>query len=314
MAPGDDVCPEPNDDRQAACYLGPNAEAQAFSSSPDDVDAYRIEVLDLNVGVRVELAERPRPYTIELVDWNGGLLARSKPTSSGSELIQTTVRLPGAYWVLVLSPAGEFSDVEPYVIYRALTYPGQRIPQILYSSEFREGQATGFAGSTAVAEHSEMAGRHVIAMKVAGTPADPRVAARDPGIDRQREIAQRRPPRGPEVHAGFQVFFRRVDSENSYVLTVDARDGKVMLSKWVNDQPTGTDWIRSAAIETGGRVNRCVIRAAGCDVLVSVNGEAVVRATDGTFSSGRFGFGAITWGEAPVVQFDNVLVTTPSAG
>ena len=313
-ARGDDVCPEPNDDQQAACYLGPNAEALGFISRPDDVDVYRVEVLDFNVGIRVELAEKPHPYAVELVSWDGGLLADSVPTPDGSDVIETTVRLPGAYYVRVRSPTGAFDDARPYLVFRALTYSGTSIPQVLYASEFREGQPTGFAGSTDVAEHTEADGRYAIAMRAGGTLAEPTVAwaAWGPPLSDFTLTVDARVASGAD--AGFQVYFRRVDGDNTYVVTVDAHNGRIMLRKRVDAVSTGTDWISAAAIDTLGGPNRCVVRVAGDELRVNVNGTELIRVRDETFASGRFGFGAIAWAGPPVIQFDNVLVTTPSEG
>ena len=313
-ARGEDVCPEPNDDQQAACYLGPNAEALGFISRPDDVDAYRIEVLDFNVEVRVELAEKPHPYTVELVGWNGELLASSETSPAGPDVIQSTAHLPGAYYIRVRSPSGAFSDVEPYVVFRELAYSGPSIPQLLYASDFRAGQATGFAGSTDVAEHVEQDGRYTIAMSVGGTPADPTIgwAAWGPPLTDFMLTVDARVVRGSD--AGFQIFLRRADVANSYVVTIDASNGRAMLRRTVDDATTDTAWTVSSAIKTDGGINRCVVRAVGEEVRVNVNGADLIRQTGPTSGAGRFGFGAIAWGEPPVVQFDNVLVTTPSEG
>src|SRR5690242_28764 len=91
---GQDVCPEPNDTFQAACYLGPGADASGFISNPNDIDAYRIEVLDFNTDVHVEL-QAPGPYKVELANWNGDVIASSNPGGPG-QVIDTTVPIPGS--------------------------------------------------------------------------------------------------------------------------------------------------------------------------------------------------------------------------
>ena len=58
-AQGGDPCPEPNDSFQSACYLGPSSDARGFISTPNDVDAYRIEVLDFNTDIHVEMPSMP---------------------------------------------------------------------------------------------------------------------------------------------------------------------------------------------------------------------------------------------------------------
>ena len=313
-ARGDDVCAEPNDEQQGACYLGPNAEALGFISRPDDVDVYRVEVLDFDVDVRVELAEKPYPYAVELVGWNGDVLASSSAADGASDVVAATVRLPGAYYVRVDSPTGAFDDDRPYLIFRELTYPGATIPQVLYSSEFRDGLAVGFAGSTDAADYVQRDGRYAVAMIAGGTPAAPTVAwaALGPVLTDFTLTVDARIVGGRD--AGFQLFFRRVDLSNAYIVTVDARDGRVMLSRGADDAQAGIGWVSSAAIDTRGGVNRCVVRAVGDDVRVNVNGADLIRGSAPTVGAGRFGFGAIAWGEPPVVQFDNVLVTTPSEG
>src|SRR5919112_919563 len=71
LAKGEDVCPEPNNDFQAACFLGTGADALGFISSEDDIDAYRFEVYDFNSTAHVEIADQPVPYQFVVSDWNG---------------------------------------------------------------------------------------------------------------------------------------------------------------------------------------------------------------------------------------------------
>src|SRR3954469_10968054 len=113
---GQDVCPEPNDTFQAACYLGPSSDATDYISSPNDVDAYRIEVLDFNTDVHVEM-NIPLPYKAELANWNGDIIASSS-RDGGSEVLDTTVPIPGSYYIFVHSSNGQFSDARPYEIFR----------------------------------------------------------------------------------------------------------------------------------------------------------------------------------------------------
>ena len=98
-----DPCPEPNDTFQSACYLGPNSDAQGFISSGNDVDAYRIEVLDFNTDVHVEMPSMPAAYALYLANWNGDEIATSKPNGSGGAVIDATVDIPGAYYIFVHS-------------------------------------------------------------------------------------------------------------------------------------------------------------------------------------------------------------------
>jgi len=315
-AQGQDVCPEPNDSFQAACYLGPGSDALGYISNPNDTDAYRIEVLDFNTDVHVEMPSMPAAYKIEFANWNGDIIASSTRSGAG-EVIDTTVDLPGAYYIFVHSASGGFSPGQPYNIFRSLTYPGSSIPDVLFSSDFRAGSQSAVEGDTPYAVHDEDSGRYTISMKVPGTPDNPE------------------PPEawwtgfGPEltdftmtvdsrvvnnVQAGISVFFRHVDDKNTYQVGVDSAVGAVQLWKVQNGEVRGTGWVESAAIDTSGGVNRIVVRAFEDQIRINVNGEDLIDVNDGTFRKGRIGIGAIAYGPPPVVSFDNIIITTPSEG
>jgi hypothetical protein len=311
-----DPCPEPNDSFQNACYLGPNADAVGYISSPRDVDAYRIEVLDFNTDVHVELPQMPAAYKLYLADWNGDEIATSVPNGSGGEVIDVTVDIPGAYYIFVHSASGGSSASRPYQLFRALTYPGSKIPDILFTSEFREGSKEATTGETEFAVHSEEGGRYTIAMKIPGVPEDPSQAfwtGFGPVLTDFTMTIDARVVN--QVDAGFQVFFRHTDDDNTYRLGVDAKDGQVLLMKLVNGETTAnTGWQPAASVDTNGGVNRVVIRAFEDQIRVNVNGVDVFDVRDSAHRQGRIGIGTIAFGPPPVVSFDNIIITTPTEG
>ena len=310
QARGEDACPEPNNRFQEACYLGPESEALGFISAPNDTDAYRIEVLDFNVDVHVEMTDRPLPYRVELADWNGTTVA-----SSMDGLIATTLSQPGSYYIFVDSPTGQFSDSRPYVIFRRLHYPGSKIPDILYSGEFRAGGSQGFTGSYEYADYTEEGGRYTIAMKMGGVPDDPTLAWAwwGPVLTDFTLTVDSRLTNG--ANAGFMVYFRRADDNNFYVLLVDVRDGQARVNKVEDGEMTGTtNWRRVESIDTAGGVNRVVVHCAADDIQIYINGQRAFNLGDAAHRAGQFGFGAVTWGAPPIINFDNVLVTTPGEG
>jgi len=310
---GQDVCPEPNDTFQAACYLGPNSDANGFISSPNDVDAYRIEVLDFNTDVHAEM-QMPFPYKMELANWNGDVIA-SSTTGQGAETLDKTVPIPGSYYIFVHSGNGQFSDARPYNIFRSLSYPGSKIPDIIFSSEFRQGSQEAVEGETQYAVHTEDGGKYTIAMKIPGSAEDPSQAwwtGFGPQLTDFTMTVDARVANGAD--AGAQVFFRHHDNDNTYFVTVDAKDGQVKLSKKVNGDLVGTDWVQTDAVNTGGGVNRVVIRCFHDEILVNVNGEDIFNVSDDSFNDGRIGIGAIAWDQPPVLNFDNLIITTPTEG
>jgi hypothetical protein len=312
---GNDVCPEPNDSFQAACFLGKDSDALGFISTPKDIDAYRIEVYDFNTDVHVEMPQMPRPYKIELANWNGDIIA-SSVREGGTEMIDTTVDLPGAYYIFVHSAGGGFSDTEPYQIFRALTYPGASIPDRLYTAEFRDGSKSAVEGDTQFATHSEDGGRYTIKMKVPGTAEDPAQAwwtGFGPEVTDFTMTVDARVVN--KVDAGFRIFFRHTDDDNTYSFALDAKDGQVLLMKIVKGETAGnTGWQASSAVDTSGGVNRVVIRCFEDQIRVNVNGEDVFEMQDNTFRKGRIGVGAIAFGPPPIVSFDNIIITTPTEG
>jgi hypothetical protein len=315
-AQGQDVCPEPNNSFQSACYLGPGSDALGFISGPNDTDAYRIEVLDFNTDVHVEMPTMPAAYKIELANWNGDVIARSVPSGAG-QAIDATVDLPGAYYIFVDSAGGGFSATQPYNIFRSLTYPGATIPDRLFASDFRAGAQSAVEGDTQYATHTEDGGRYTISMKVAGTTDNPEPPEAwwtgfGPEITDFTLTIDTRVVNG--VQAGSSVFFRHVDDKNTYQVAVDSAVGAVQLWRIQNGEVRGTGWQQSAAIDTTGGVNRVVVRAFEEQIQVWVNGDLLVDVTDGTFRKGRIGIGAIAYGPPPVVSFDNVIITTPTEG
>lgn len=319
QAQGRDVCPEPNDTFQAACYLGPDSEPEGFISTSSDVDAYRIEVLDFHTDVHVELA-MPLPYEIYLADWNGKIMAQSSPSPGGAAL-DHTVDIPGSYYIFIRSGSGAFSDSRPYTLFRVLTYHVEtKIPDILFSSEFRPDDPSGAPiGTNQFSdEYSEAGGRYTIKMKNGGSYEHPGQAwflPHNPNVTDFTMTVDARVVNGAD--SGVQLFFRKQGSDasqnNTYFVTVDTKDGQVKLSKWVDDELVGTDWVSTSAVNTGGGVNRIIVRAFQGDILVVVNGEEMFDVSDDSFRGGRIGFGAIAWEERPPeVNFDNILITTPT--
>jgi hypothetical protein len=317
-AQGQDVCPEPNDTFQQACYLGPESDAQGFISNPNDVDAYRIEVLDFNTEVHVEMPSMPAAYKVELADWGGKIIASSSSSGNG-QVIDTTVKIPGAYYIFVHSASGGFSPNRPYQIFRALTYPGASIPDIIDYADFRAGSATLFSGEHDLATFKENDGRYTITMKHGGSPDDPtRVWNTGLGtvLTDFTLTVDARVTNG--VDGGFIIFFRKATDDNTddntYAVLVDGRDGQAILTRKSNGDATATDWAPSPMIDTKGGVNRVVIRCFEDEIRININGADVFNVSDGAIRQGRIGLGAISWGQPAEINFDNIIITTPTEG
>jgi hypothetical protein len=305
----EDVCPEPNDVFQAACFLGTGSDALGYISHPADVDAFRIEVLDFDVGVRLELADRPLAYRLELANWNGDVVAVS---SDGS--VNAILNLPGTYYVFVDSPSGQFTDSRPYRIAFHVTYSQPDVPRVLFSQEFRSGVQDGTMSSDR-ADFAWSGGRFTIAMKVGGTRSDP-IAAVAPRsmwgpelIDFTMVIDARTDENFSADHQYYVGF--RSSLESGYIVWMEPVTRRISLTKSVDRQPIiVVPGFVTDALDASGGVNRLVLRCIGDSIRINVNGQEVIDVMDSVPGSGVFTFGVLTRGVPPTVHFDNILVTT----
>ncbi|MCC7371529.1 MAG: hypothetical protein IT306_24125 [Chloroflexi bacterium] len=300
----EDPCPEPNDSFQAACFLGQDSDAFGYLSASNDVDAYRIEVLDFNATVRLRLVERPGPYQIELADWNGKIVVGS---GTGG-VIETKLTSPGAYYVFVHAANGPASASAPYRLSRELQYPGAKAPDILYSNELRFGAEPEEKVDTG-AEYSSEGSKFTIRMLEAGTPDTTKFAASLWGpelSDFTLTVDTRMQSQGL---AGYHLSFR-ITENSGYVLLVTAARA-IALGRTGSGDAQILAHAMPKSLDLEGGVNRTTIRCVGDEIRVWINGEQVIRVRDDGPRAGRFGFGAATAGPPPTITFDNILATTP---
>ncbi|MFN8634799.1 MAG: protein kinase [Chloroflexota bacterium] len=316
---GPDPCPEPNDSYQNACYLGPGADALGYLTSASDVDAYRVEVLDFNVTVHVDLGPIPGNFQAQLADWNGKVFATSQAGGKG-QVLEAKAPAPGSYYIYVRGVGGAFNPNRPYQLGRNLIYPtttvsGSRIPDILWANDFRQGGREAANSETQYATHSVEGGRYTIRMKVSGAgrdknPSEAYWTGFGPELTDFTMTVDTRIVSGSD--AGASIFFRHVDDKNTYQLGLDPKTASAQLWKISGGTITGTGWKKSSNIDASGGVNRIVIRCFQDQILVNVNGDDVITLRDGTFRKGYVGIGALTYSDPATVTFDNILVTTPT--
>ena len=300
----EDPCPESNNTFQTACFLGQDDDAIGYLSTPDDSDAYRIEVLDFNAIVRIQMVERPLPYQIALADWNGKVIA-----SGPSGTIEAKLSQPGAYYIFVHTSDGRSSPTAAYRLRRRLEYPSGKTPDILYSNELRFGAEPEAKVDTG-AEYSSDGGRYMIKMTAAGTPDQSQAALSIWGpelTDSTLTIDTRMESKGL---AGYHIFFRYSD-DKGYALIVTA-ERIVALGRVGGGESTVLTTAMPRSLDLTGGVNRTTIHTVGDLIRIWINGEEVIRFKDATRLKGRFGFGAVTTGAPPTVIFDNIIATIPA--
>jgi hypothetical protein len=315
-----DPCPEPNDAIQAACFLGPGADAIGVLSHRDDIDTYRFDVVDFNALVRLELIESPSSYRMTVVNWNGDQMAVSQRRGDVA-VVEVLPPSPGAYFVLVDSDIGQVNPGQPYRLRERPRYTG-RAPQVVFSGDFRPGARENLTTSDETADYVTDHGKVTIAMKVGGdseegsdTPSimmDPEV----PPVGTFMMVVDAKVIGGSDV--AYQVLFRADDrwkgdeDYNRYFLTVRPGQRMFALNSIIESENTVlVDWTEDDAINPAG-VNRTVIRFEGDELTVYINGKEVLNIADDGQASGTVGFGLITWADPATVSFDNLLVVVPA--
>lgn len=311
---GDDVCPEPNDQFQQACYLGTSSDALGFLGRADDVDAYRIEVLDFDVVLRVRLAEQPFPYRLHLADWRGEPIAESQD-EGGAQVITQQLGPPGSYYLFVDSRFGQFSDGTPYRVEAKLTY-AIGVPNVLYSTEFRRaGEAQEFSGENEWGTYYTKDGRYHIDMAQGGDGDAAAVAwsywGGSGAFSDFTFVADARVTT-PGEDAGYFISWRRIDDLEAYVLLVNLARHEIVVRQFEQTrQRTIVPQTPVAVLNPAPDVNRIIVRAVGDDHRININGVEVARFQDGALREGRIGLGAITVSNPVNVVYDNIIVTTP---
>lgn len=301
----EDPCPESNDTFQTACFLGQDDDAIGYLSSSNDVDAYRIEVLDFNAVVRAQLLERPLPYRLELADWNGQVIA-----SGPNGTLESTVKQPGAYYLFVHTSDDRSSDTAAYRLNRTIQYPSGKTPDILYSNELRFGAQPEEKVDNG-AEYSSDGGKYTIRMTTPGTPDQAKAALSMWGPDLSDftlTIDSRMESQGL---AGYHIFFRFSDNIGYVVFATAER--LVVLGKAGAGESSILAFTAPDSLDLSGGVNRTTVHAVGDNIRIWINGEQIMDVHDATRLHGRFGFGAVTSGAPPTVTFDNIIATLPAA-
>src|SRR3954470_13665171 len=247
-AKGEDVCPEPNDAFQQACYLGPASDAIGFISQPSDVDAYRFEVRDFGTQVRFELEQRPLPYRLSLANYTGDVLV-----SDPGGMVEANLELPGIYYVFVDSPLGQSDEGAPYFLKATITYASPPGPQVVYSHEFSRSSPDSFQ-DTGSRQFSNENGTYTLDPTTNRFTLQLNAAvAADTPRSEQFVLLPDPPEPGPLVDTftmaidtrmvdpadgGYTVLFRYVDGGNFYQVQVRLGARQVTIGKVIGGELT----------------------------------------------------------------------------
>jgi hypothetical protein len=326
----DDACPEANNTYQQACLLPPNVGANSFLSSTDDIDFFRIEVLDFGVTANVELTQSPRPYRMTIRDWEGTEIAAAAPLPNDDvqRTVQFKPKAPGSYYVLVdplFDDADAVSPTEPYTLTYKPVYPGPT-PKIIYSADFRQ-PSREFSGTKEWGTYSTRDGKYQVELLNGGQPGSAAVAVAW-WPDSYRDFTMVADVRLTVVgqEAGFAIGFRglphdageklrddQVDLRSAYIVLANTSNLQLELLRLVDDKPDVlTPWRAVRSMRTSDQINHVVVRSLGAQHIVNINGEEVLNLNDPSLPEGRLILGALSFGDPVTVIYDNLLVTSPS--
>jgi hypothetical protein len=326
----DDMCPEPNNTYQFSCLLPPNAPSTSFLTVGNDLDFFRIEVLDFGVTVNLEMVEAPRPYRMTVQNWEGKPVAATKELPNDDEVerkLQFKPAAPGSYYVLVdalFQGDDAVSPAEAYRIAYRPEYPGP-IPKIAYAADFRQ-PAREFSGTREWGTYSNKDSKYQVELLKGGTGAAAAVAVAwwgDVYSDFTAATDVRLTVAGEQ--AGFVIGFRgqahdpneqlrddQVDLKNAYLLLANTTTLEIALIRIVDDKPDAiVPWRATGALRTSDQINHVVIRSTGSQHIVNLNGDEVLKFNDPSLKEGKLVLGALSFGEPVTVIYDNLLVTTP---
>jgi hypothetical protein len=121
---GADVCPEPNSDFVAACFLGPGGAAPGFIDTPDDVDSYRIELTPDSM-VTATLGGLPADYILRLHSPDGSPVGEAAEPGTADKTVRADGIAAGTYYLVVSSVRGESNPDAPYLI--SVSYPASLV-------------------------------------------------------------------------------------------------------------------------------------------------------------------------------------------
>ncbi len=97
---------------------------------------------------------------------------------------------------------------------------------------------------------------------------------------------------------------------SGYLLSIDPFAGQVRLVRFEEGRQYAlVPWTGHPAAATAAAPLHVDLTACGSEVAVALNGDEVLRTTDGWFDRGTIALGAVTWSEPVSVTFENVSLT-----
>jgi len=300
-----DTCSRAGELRATTCRLIPGQAVEDGLASAVEPTVYRVEALTSDTKLDLTLAGTS-DLTMSVLNWRGEELASAAGGPSPETHLSTSLPLPGTYGVRLTS-----ADPTSIISYRlrAAVEPDGPTPRIVWPPAL-----TSEAGSL-VGE------RQVIRTPRGGTPEGGVALARALGAPPSAEVSDFTLVADVDVErivgpSALTVRFRyepEAGGGSGYLLLLDPYAGEAYLDSFEEGQRHAVVPRTRMPMEiTPSAPRRLMLRASGSEIVATLDGQELLRATDGHYARGLVAVGTVTWSEPVVVTFDHLLVLTTS--
>jgi len=301
-----DACARAGELRATTCRLISGQAVEDGLASAVEPTIYRVEALRSDTKLDLSLSGAPG-LTMAVVNWRGEELASATDDASADAHLVTRLPLPGTYGVRLTS-----ADPTAAVSYRLL------------ANVESDGPSPGIVWPPALtSESGSLVGeRQVIRTPRGGTPEGGVALARALGAPPSAEVADFTLVADVSFErivgpSALTVRFRyepEAGGGSGYLLLLDPYAGEAYLDSFEEGQRHAVVPRTRMPLEIlPSTPRRLMIRASGPEVVATLDGQEVLRATDGRYGRGLIAVGTVTWSEPVAVTFDHLLVLTPSS-
>ena len=306
-----DTCSRVGELRATTCRLISGQAVEDGLASAVEPTVYRVEVLTSDTKLDLTLTGTSETATSDLtmavLNWRGEELASATGGPSPEAHLSTSLPLPGTYGVRLTS-----ADPTSTISYRLLATieAADPTPRIVWPPSL-----TSEAGSL-VGE------RQVIRTPRGGTPEGGVALARALGAPPAAEVSDFTLVADVDFGhivgpSALTVRFRyepEAGGGSGYLFLLDPFAGEAYLDSFEEGQRHSVvPRTRMPLDMMPSTPRRLVLRASGSEIVATLDGQELLRATDGHYARGLVAVGAVTWSEPVVATFDHLLVLTPGS-
>jgi hypothetical protein len=298
-----DPCTRTGELRATTCRLVPGQIVDDVLAN-GEAATYRLDILMANSHIDLVLTGEPGT-TIAVVNWRGDEVAGATHTDADTHLT-TIFELPGAYGVRLTA-----ADPATAPAFHLLpTLQGTWASTAVVWPPSQRGDTDDLTGE-----------RQAIRTPRGGTASGGVAIARALGAPPAAEVGDF--ILVSDIHvdqivgpAGLTVRFRyepEAGGGSGYLLTLDPFAGEAYLDSFEEGRRrpvVGRTRLPAELADMSPR--RLILQASGPDLMASVDGHELFRASDTRYPRGLIAVGAVTWSDPVGVIFDHLLVLTPA--